>query len=463
MTVCGVAACDDRIRNGAETGTDCGGPCDPCPPGEGCTGPGDCVEDVCVAGTCQPPACDDNVPNGSETEADCGGPDCPACNDGAVCALPRDCASNQCIEGRCIAATCDDGRRNGGETDTDCGGPACPSCPAGGACGEDGDCATDLCRGGRCVEPSCDDGEQNGGETGRDCGGPDCAKCGAGQGCDGGDDCASRVCSGGTCSAPACDDAVQNGDERGVDCGGACPDCGPGEAGYVWNDLDPEDALTMAPPGGLVLSRLNVSYAPDGSVYIGGEIRNDGDQTYCFVTVEDIDVRFVVVGDGGGSARAFVDGVVRRRNYGPGDCIVTNTCLPPGATAVFLDEQDRMQDETRAVSDISLRIDAFVGPDYGAPSGEVSVSGLSSEPSEIFENRSALVFDVRNRSVERLVGVWPRVYVRGPEGQVLDSNFATQQDLAAFSSAEFRSSDFPVAELPVRSMDVRVEWEEACD
>jgi predicted lipoprotein with Yx(FWY)xxD motif len=49
--------------------------------------------------------------------------------------------------------------------------------------------------------PSCSDGFQNGDETGVDCGGS-CAAC------------------------PTCDDGIQNGDETGIDCGGKnCPDC----------------------------------------------------------------------------------------------------------------------------------------------------------------------------------------------------------------------------------------------
>src|SRR5690606_32630106 len=35
-------ACDDRIHNGDESGTDCGGSCDRCPIGEPCVVPGDC-------------------------------------------------------------------------------------------------------------------------------------------------------------------------------------------------------------------------------------------------------------------------------------------------------------------------------------------------------------------------------------------------------------------------------------
>ena len=81
--------CFDGIQNGGETGIDCGGPCQPCPPA---------------------PTCFDFIQNGDETGIDCGGI-CPAC-------LPT--------------PTCFDGIQNGGETGIDCGGP-CSACPPGGS------------------------------------------------------------------------------------------------------------------------------------------------------------------------------------------------------------------------------------------------------------------------------------------------------------------------------------------
>ena len=51
-----TATCNDGIKNGAETGIDCGGPnCPPCP------------------------TCTDGIKNGAETGIDCGGPNCPPC------------------------------------------------------------------------------------------------------------------------------------------------------------------------------------------------------------------------------------------------------------------------------------------------------------------------------------------------------------------------------------------------
>ncbi len=74
-------SCSDQLRNQAELGVDCGGPCPACP------------------------TCEDKIQNQGELGLDCGGP-CPACS------------------------SCYDNIQNQGETGLDCGGPcgACPSC-----------------------------------------------------------------------------------------------------------------------------------------------------------------------------------------------------------------------------------------------------------------------------------------------------------------------------------------------
>ena len=52
-----TSSCFNGVKDGTETGVDCGGPdCVPCP------------------------TCDDGIQNGSETGVDCGGPDCAPCN-----------------------------------------------------------------------------------------------------------------------------------------------------------------------------------------------------------------------------------------------------------------------------------------------------------------------------------------------------------------------------------------------
>jgi hypothetical protein len=116
-----TATCTDGIKNGQETGIDCGGlTCAPC----------------AVA-----PTCTDGIKNGQETGVDCGGPTCAPC---------------------VVAPTCTDGIKNGQETGVDCGGPTCAPCA---------------------VAPTCTDGIKNGQETGVDCGGPTCAPCNTSTAC----------------------------------------------------------------------------------------------------------------------------------------------------------------------------------------------------------------------------------------------------------------------------------------
>ena len=78
------ASCPDGIKNGKETAVDCGGgACPRCIPGKHCLVADDCTSSVCKAAgcpgiTCQAPNCNDGVKNGTETGIDCGGP-CQPC------------------------------------------------------------------------------------------------------------------------------------------------------------------------------------------------------------------------------------------------------------------------------------------------------------------------------------------------------------------------------------------------
>ncbi|MCB0654894.1 MAG: T9SS type A sorting domain-containing protein [Saprospiraceae bacterium] len=126
-----TASCTDGIKNGDETGIDCGGSCAPCA------------------------TCNDGIKNGNETGIDCGGScaPCATCNDGIKNGNETgiDCG------GSCApCATCNDGIQNGDETGIDCGGSCGPCQP---------------------TTPTCNDGIQNGDETGIDCGGSSCAPC----------------------------------------------------------------------------------------------------------------------------------------------------------------------------------------------------------------------------------------------------------------------------------------------
>ena len=245
---CTMAACTDGVRNGTETGLDCGGgACPQCPAGQGCQqGPRDCMSQVCdgTTQTCAAPSCTDGVLNGSETGLDCGGGTCPQCSAGQGCQQgPRDCISQVCNPGTqtCAMATCTDGVRNGLETATDCGGGVCPQCPAGQGCQQGPrDCMSQICDSGTqtCAMATCTDGVQNGAETGLDCGGGTCPVCPAGQGCQQGPrDCMSQVCTANICAVPSCIDTVRNGTETDTDCGGGtCPACPAGRVCNVNGD-----------------------------------------------------------------------------------------------------------------------------------------------------------------------------------------------------------------------------------
>ena len=45
--------CNDGIKNGSETGVDCGGSCPRCANGQGCASRNDCASALCSGGTCQ--------------------------------------------------------------------------------------------------------------------------------------------------------------------------------------------------------------------------------------------------------------------------------------------------------------------------------------------------------------------------------------------------------------------------
>lgn len=98
-----IPTCYDLIKNGEETGVDCGGYCPPCPScSDGIKNQGE--EGIDCGGLCKPCAsCSDKIQNQDETGIDCGGV-CPACG------------------------TCDDGIQSPGEEGIDCGGVCTTSC-----------------------------------------------------------------------------------------------------------------------------------------------------------------------------------------------------------------------------------------------------------------------------------------------------------------------------------------------
>lgn len=262
---CLEPACDDDVKNGSETGTDCGGRCpDACAATQGCRISADCLSRVCSgetgARTCQTATCDDRVRNAGEGGLDCAGP-CEACEIGETCSVDGDCTSRLCSAGICLTAACTDGLENQDEKGIDCGGACRVKCD-GDVCAQNEECRSQSCADedhdgtGVCVAPTCDDGSLNGRELQADCGG-DCHGC-EGSPCQTDDSCASTFCRVGLCAKPTCFDGVRNGKEDGVDCGkalgcGLCPGekCRPSEndcASSVCDDPDNDDSgFCLAP------------------------------------------------------------------------------------------------------------------------------------------------------------------------------------------------------------------------
>ena len=119
--------CSDGARDGDETDIDCGGPCEPCSPGQMCDGPGDCVFGECLGGVCPKPACV-TLKDCPPVDA-CLTPMCtpdgrcvatPAdgepCDDGDPCTLEELCTAGKCVpvsqvdcsalDGPCRTGTC---------------------------------------------------------------------------------------------------------------------------------------------------------------------------------------------------------------------------------------------------------------------------------------------------------------------------------------------------------------------
>ncbi len=208
---CQVPTCADRVKNAAESDVDCGGPCAPCRAGRDCQVNADCADGVCRAEEecasesvecpapfCQVATCADGVKNGEETGQDCGA-DCASCGLGMGCARDRDCASGHCVGALCVAPGCTDELLNGDESDEDCGGTECQPCGPGAACRRGADCGSRICDSGTCTADGCDDGAKNLDESDVDCGGLNCVGCGELGRCVTGADCASGVCLTGYC------------------------------------------------------------------------------------------------------------------------------------------------------------------------------------------------------------------------------------------------------------------------
>src|SRR6185369_7968907 len=103
-------------------------------------------------------ACINGVKDGDETGIDCGGAVCmKRCAPKDPCKVASDCDSSVCTAGFCASPTCSDGAKNGMETDVDCGGTCTTKCATSQSCASAADCASAVCTGGKCAAPSCTD------------------------------------------------------------------------------------------------------------------------------------------------------------------------------------------------------------------------------------------------------------------------------------------------------------------
>jgi hypothetical protein len=124
--VCSASSCTDGLKNGSETGVDCGGACTAtCVDNTACLDNTDCTSGFCDTSLdqCKPAHCNNGSQDGGlgETGIDCGG-SCRAC-----------------------ITSCTNGVKDGSETDIDCGGGTCPDCFGAKTCSSGADCVSATC------------------------------------------------------------------------------------------------------------------------------------------------------------------------------------------------------------------------------------------------------------------------------------------------------------------------------
>jgi hypothetical protein len=155
--ICTDPTCKDKIRNQDETGVDCGGHCLPCDIGLPCDSDADCIGEYCFDNG-KSKACGDHCKSGvreaDETDEDCGG-SCDPCADGKGCSESADCTSGICSNEHCQKPTCSDGVQNQDESAVDCGGvcSATKPCGIGVHCNSEADCESWICSAttGKCI------------------------------------------------------------------------------------------------------------------------------------------------------------------------------------------------------------------------------------------------------------------------------------------------------------------------
>ena len=154
--ICQAPTCTDGVQNGEETGVDCGGMMcdnagDRCPAGDKCIVANDCQSLLCDATNhCPAPSCTDGVKNGFETGIDCGDTAQSGCQ---ACACRARAATSTATARACTARRtsarcrrCRTGSRTGARaTSTAATSASTKLCASGKKCVVNGDCASGVC------------------------------------------------------------------------------------------------------------------------------------------------------------------------------------------------------------------------------------------------------------------------------------------------------------------------------
>lgn len=164
---CGTSHCGDGVRNGDETGIDCGGSCGACGIGSQCRTGDDCQSGACLQSLMFPTSKHRFVRGKGVVTVQiapvkvcaadlCQGPNllpdssCRNLEDGVRSGDASRCASGFSNGYACVANACSNLKKDNGETDVDCGGPNCARCRDGLMCAVDSDCSS-----GSCIDGSC--------------------------------------------------------------------------------------------------------------------------------------------------------------------------------------------------------------------------------------------------------------------------------------------------------------------
>ena len=260
-----------------------------------------------------------------------------------------------------------------------------------------------------------------------------------------------------------CDDGEHNGAEDGVDCGGDCLPCDGlldlYEVSRPPIRVDREAGLP------LVLVRSNVSYAPDDDVHFAGDIRNDGDETHCFVQVSD--VVFEISDDTERTeVRSFVSG---RTRVVDGVSTLVSTCIDPGDTAPFFILRVLREGVASGLRITRVSLSLEGRPlDSDVPLSRLTLNGPLRAVAQVGrDDRSLLEGTLRNGGTgpARLGPGSVSAFLRAADDAIVDRTFDTlaAQRLEPRQEVGFTTLLLPVGDLRVDEIDVRLRWDEADD